>query len=229
MDLFRRLRLAPGGELISAEIMWPLYARITAQELGQSQILEFASPDDLFVIIDVTDTSDSEDSFVERMLGQGLEDAVITGALIAKNERERHDIWMIREESFLADKVHPHGFWYDISVPQNHLDDYTKGLFERVRAIDPGLMVFLFGHLGDGNLHLTVTCGKEIPALASPVTEAVFFGLSAIGGSISAEHGIGTEKKASLKRHGDPTKVALMQNIKQLLDPKGIMNPGKVL
>ena len=105
---------------------------------------------------------------------------------------------MIREESFLVDTLHPHGFWYDVSVPHSELETYAQGLFARVRDIDPELMVLLFGHLGDGNLHLTITCGKEMPALAGEVGEAVFYGLSAMGGSFSAEHGIGTEKMRSL-------------------------------
>ena len=136
---------------------------------------------------------------------------------------------MIREESFVADSVYPNGSWYDVSVPQSELDVYAHGLFSRIREIDPDLMIFLFGHLGDGNLHLTISSGRQMPELESEISEAVFHGLSAMGGSFSAEHGIGTEKKDYLLSHGDPAKVELMRDIKQLLNPKGIMNPGKVI
>lgn len=230
VHLFRRLHLNGSGSLLCAEIMWPDYARITAAALKNAQLLSFASDEDLFVLVEVSGSeTNAGEVYLTQSLEISLEAGEITGAIIAKNERERRDIWMIREESFLVDTLHPHGFWYDVSVPQSELETYAQGLFARVRDIDPELMVLLFGHLGDGNLHLTITCGKEMPALAGEVGEAVFYGLSAMGGSFSAEHGIGTEKMRSLLSQGDPTKVALMRDIKRLLDPKGILNPGKVI
>ena len=206
------------------------YAQVTAQALGKSAVLRFASPQDLFVIVDAAGSGgESGDSFLQQALSESLADGEISGALIAKNERESRDIWSIREDSFVADGVYPHGFWYDVSVPQNRLDSYAEGLFRTVREIDPGLKVFLFGHLGDGNLHLTITSGQQIPTLEGALSDAVFAGLAQMGGSFSAEHGIGIEKMQFLLSYGDPTKVDLMRHIKQVLDPKGIMNPGKVI
>ena len=138
-------------------------------------------------------------------------------------------MWLIREESFLCDKDYPHGYWFDISVPLDALDDYTEKLFSRVKAIRSDMKTFLFGHLADGNLHLTITCGKPMPELSADICDAVFADLPGLGGSFSAEHGIGLEKKSALATYGDPTKMALMHALKSLLDPKGIMNPGKVL
>ena len=138
-------------------------------------------------------------------------------------------MWLVREESWEADKAWPHGLWYDVSVPQGALDGYARGLFARIAAIDPGLKIFLFGHLGDGNMHLTVTSGREMPQLHDAVDAAVFEGLAACGGSFSAEHGIGLEKRTHLARLGDPAKLAVMRAIKRTLDPAGLMNPGKVI
>ena len=230
VHLFRRLRFNSKGSLLCAEIMWPDYAEITAVALKKTDILSFACDGDVFVLVEVSGgENDSGESCLTQSLGESFDAAEITGAIIAKNERERRDIWMIREESFAADTIYPHGFWYDVSVPQSELASYAQGLFARVRDINHELKILLFGHLGDGNLHLTITSGKEISALADEVTRAVFHGLSSMGGSFSAEHGIGTEKMHSLLIHGDPTKVALMRDIKNLLDPKGLMNPGKVI
>lgn len=230
MRLFRRLRFNSKGSLLCAEIMWPDYARITAAALKKTDVLSFACDDDVFVLVEVSGVeSISGESCLTRSLEESFGAREITGAIIAKNERERRDIWVIREESFVADTIYPHGLWYDISVPHSELASYVEGLFARVRDLDSELKVLLFGHLGDGNLHLTITSGKELKELAGAVTEAVFQGLSSMGGSFSAEHGIGTEKMHSLLIHGDPTKVALMREIKNLLDPKGLMNPGKVI
>ena len=103
-------------------------------------------------------------------------------------------------------------------------------LKRRVAAIDASLRVFLVGHLGDGNLHITVTRGTPLDAAEkSAVSEAVYRDLRQSGGAISAEHGIGLDKRDSLRRHGDPAKLAVMRTIKLALDPTGIMNPGKVI
>ena len=101
----------------------------------------------------------------------------------------------------------PHGFWYDVSVPQGALDGYARGLFDRVAASIPSCEVFLFGHLGDGNMHLTVTSGRQMPELHEAVDDAVYAGLAQAGGSFSAEHGIGLEKRAHLAARGDPAKL----------------------
>jgi FAD/FMN-containing dehydrogenase len=231
VKLFRRLRNRRDGELLSAELMWPDYARTTAEELRQASLLAF-EPDReaLFAIIEVADDeARGGEAFLERALGEGAEAEELRDAVIAKNRRERETIWMIREESFLCDRKYPHGFWYDISVPLAALDDYAGWLFARTGELDPDLKVFMFGHLGDGNLHLTVTRGREMSELAEQVSEAVYAGLAELGGSFSAEHGIGIEKRDALARHVPPEKLAIMRAVKQAIDPLGIMNPGKVL
>ncbi len=230
-SLFQRLRHNPEGNLLNAELMWPNYARTTAEQLELADMLDIAESDsDIFVVLDVSSGDEkSSIDFLEQSLSGLLSEGLITNALIAQNERERNNIWKIRDESFLCDKRYPHGLWYDISVPLNCLDVYTGGLFENIAKIDPGLKIFLFGHLGDGNLHLTVSSGEKCPQLAPAINDAVYTGLDDVGGSFSAEHGIGIEKIASLKKYCDPAKMRLMTAIKQSFDPKGIMNPGKVL
>ena len=230
-DAFRSLRSELGPSLLCAEIMWPDYCRTTASELELENLLEFApSTDDLFVVIDVGCTDPSSGTeILEQHLSRLLETNAISSALIAQSNREAEDFWKIREESFLCDKVYPHGFWYDVSVPQVALDSYTEGLFKRVEAVDPGLKVFLFGHLGDGNLHLTISSGEPCPEMGDAINQAVYEGLDEIGGSFSAEHGIGTEKVSSLAAYVDPQKYRMMSAVKQLFDPDGIMNPGKVI
>ena len=226
---FRRLRNRADGELLAAEIMWPGYARTTAGRLGEAEVLAFEpDPDAVFVLFEVTD-SEGGGSFLERALGACFEAGEARNAVIAKNRRERDTIWSIREESFLCDREYPHGYWFDVSVPLGQLAGYADRLFARIGEIRPDLKLFMFGHLGDGNLHLTVTSGREMPELAEPISEAVYADLAALGGSFSAEHGIGIDKLEELDRYASAEKLAMMRTIKAAVDPQGIMNPGKVL
>ena len=87
----------------------------------------------------------------------------------------------------------------------------------------------MMGHLGDGNMHLTITAGKPLPDHYDAVCDAVYKGLAEIGGSFSAEHGIGLEKRAALVDHGSSVKLDMMRAVKAALDPQNIMNPGKII
>lgn len=228
--LFRRLRNAPGPDLLAAEILWPDFARITAHGLGLDALVAFAPRESVFLLVEVAGNDPQEAAeHLEAHLAEAIEAGEAQDAVLAKNAEERRRMWLIREESWEADKAMPHGFWYDVSVPQGKLDGYARALFARAGELDPAMKVFLFGHLGDGNMHLTVTTGREMPELHDAVDAAVFAGLAECGGSFSAEHGIGLEKRAHLARRGNPAKLALMRSIKQALDPLGIMNPGKVI
>ena len=230
-QMFQRLRADSSCQLLSAEIMWPLYAKTTAQELKFTKLLSFIEEDDgLFVLIEFSaeENGDSIDR-AESILANLLDNELISNALIAKNAADAKDFWAIREESFLCDKKYPHGYWFDISVPLNHLDTYTENLFEKIKCINPNLKVFLFGHLGDGNLHLTVSSGHPCPGLESQINTAVYEDLNNLGGSFSAEHGIGNQKILSLEKYADPLKLEVMRAVKTVIDPNGIMNPGKVI
>ena len=223
---FKRLQAIFGENLLSAEIMWKDYFVTICQELefeGRFGNLQ----GDTYFIADVAVPQD--DNRLLEVLGESLEVGEISDAVIAKNEQERNDIWRVREESFLIDKAYPGGCWFDISIPLSELDSFVKESTSRVGAIDPALKVFVMGHLGDGNLHYTIAKDEPVDHLYSDIATALYTGLSAIGGSFSAEHGIGTEKRSSMSKFVDPTKLSLMRAIKATIDPMNIMNPGKVL
>jgi len=231
LRLMHRFRLAANAELLCVEIMWPDYARVTAAELGKDSLLAFApDADSLFVILDVASGHDDAGrEHLEQTLTAAFESSEITGAVVAKNERERAEFWLVRDESFLCDRRYPHGFWYDVSVPHRFLDDYVRELFRQVHVIHVEFKIFLFGHLGDGNLHLTVSAGRPLPELETAVEQAVYNGLEQMGGSFSAEHGIGTHKRAALVRNVSQEKLDIMREIKRLFDPNNVMNPAKIL
>ena len=224
--LFARLRAAAGDRLRAVEAMWRDYALVSGRETGAGALMRFLEgPGEVFVIVG---TAGGEEQ-LGTWLAEAAEAGEVLDAVVAGSGRERDAIWKVREDSWSIDRAFPGGLWFDVSVPLALLDDYVGGLRARVAGVDPRLRVFAMGHLGDGNLHLTITRGEPAAHLADPVSAAVYHGLAEAGGSFSAEHGIGLEKRASLAFYGAPEKLAVMRALKEVLDPNGIMNPGKVL
>ena len=208
-------------DLLHAELMWHKYAATVAAEIGLSHVLPFRDAP-AYLLLELS----AEQDALDTLFGH----PAILDAIIPKNERERADIWRIREESFIVDNTVPHCQWFDISVPHSRIDETVAGIETRLKALDPDIGIWLMGHLGDGNLHYTIGNGQPMDAARkTAIADAVYSGLKSIGGSFSAEHGIGTEKRASLAKHSDPEKLRLMHAIKTAFDPQGIMNPGKVL
>ncbi len=228
VETLARLRPQFAGELLCAEAMWRDYAVTVAADLGLQQVFGFTDAP-LYVLFEFSSSEkvaleQIENAFVDELTADRVIDVVF-----AKNEREGQDIWRVREDSFAIDRQFPHGFWFDISVPLEKLDDYMTAMQTRVAAVNPELRVFAISHLADGNIHLTISSGCKMPEIANILSEAVYEGLSAMGGSFSAEHGIGTDKMTSLGKQANPAKLSLMSKIKQAFDPLNIMNPGKVL
>ena len=105
----------------------------------------------------------------------------------------------------------------------------SKAFIEETAAVSPDLRVFLIAHLGDGNIHATISAGKPVDSLKQAIDSAVYEGIANAGGSFSAEHGIGIDKRAALVREVSSGRYQLMQRVRAAFDPNGILNPGKVL
>ena len=123
---------------------------------------------------------------------------------------------------------------HDISVPVDSIPAFIETVVQDLKALIPDLRPFVFGHLGDGNLHFNVQApegadGSAFLKHADDVHEIVYRHIAAFHGSISAEHGIGSLKLKSLPKYKDPTALAWMRQIKRTLDPKGTLNPGRVV
>lgn len=228
---FRGLRRAPGLRLLRGEVMWRAYARAVAAATGLERVLGFAEAP-VYALYEVTPRDPAADA--AQLAMACLEDSFTAGgvldAVMAGNARERDEIWRIREDSFALERILPHGLWYDVSVPLAGLDAYAAASAAGLAALDPDFRFYLFGHLGDGNLHITAGTGRSLASeQVKAVDTVVYRGLKAAGGAISAEHGVGIEKRASLRAHGNPQKLRLMAAIKRAIDPEGLMNPGKVI
>ncbi len=171
---------------------------------------------------------------LESILAGALEDGVIADAVIAASEAQAAALWQIREAVPEAQRAAGASIKHDISVPVSRVPEFLKRATETVEAEMPGIRVMAFGHLGDGNIHFNLSQPEDMDA-------DVFLGqwrrfndmvhdlVHEMDGSFSAEHGIGTLKKDDLVHYKSAVELELMRTLKEALDPKGIMNPGKVL
>jgi FAD/FMN-containing dehydrogenase len=217
------------GRLLRAEIMWRAYADTVAQDVGLDDLVA-SFPGQVLVLFEHSGKTQPDAQAVQQeILVPLMESGTIGHAIIAQNDRQASDFWRIREESWAVERQWPGGYWYDVSVPLNALDQYVCELKEDLKAIAADIHFSCMGHMGDGNLHITVSAPRGNRPDKALVDVAVYSSLKAKGGSFSAEHGIGLEKMQALAVYGDPAKLAMARAIKQALDPDNLMNPGKVL
>ena len=225
----RACKGASAFDVLQTEIMWRNYAATVAQEIGLSHVLDFCDAP-VYLIVELAARDEEPDEALHTLFAQAPLQKAMRDCVVASNEKQRAEIWRIREESFVVDNTVPHCSWFDISVPLDRIDETIDRIEARINLIDPDIGIWVMGHLSDGNLHYTIGNGQpQSDARRSAIADAVYHDLKSIGGSFSAEHGIGTDKRASLAKHSDPEKLRLMREIKRAFDPQGIMNPGKVL
>ncbi len=223
------LEAQSGLQLEGCELMWADFFRDSARAHGfDTGWLEGQTPAVLLVEVS-GDTGDSARDGLESALAWIWEDAGITSGLVAQSLTQAQKFWQLREEAEFIYREHRDAPSYDISVPPGSLDAYVAGLRQRLTAVDPKLGAYVYGHMADGNLHLSITHAGAVDAAARHAIEAALYeGVQAMGGSFSAEHGVGTDKRAAYLQHADPVKRALGVAIKRLLDPGLLFNPGKV-
>jgi FAD/FMN-containing dehydrogenase len=170
----------------------------------------------------------------EPRLAEALAEAAVLDAALAASEAQAEDFWRLRDSIAEAERQSGPAAKHDISVPVGTMGAFMTGAAETVEARFAGTRVIAFGHLGDGNVHFNVQAPPGAPATwpdtaGAEVTRLVHDLVAAAGGSISAEHGIGQAKVAELARLADPARLGALRAIKRALDPKGIMNPGKLV
>jgi FAD/FMN-containing dehydrogenase len=187
-----------------------------------------------YVLMELSSSRDDARIALEAILAQGLEDEIVDDAVMAANLSQRQAFWKLRDEMSAAQKPEGGSIKHDISVPVAAVPAFIAEADAAVTKLIPGSRPVPFGHLGDGNIHYNVS--QPIGANAADylarwheVNAVVFAIVMRMGGSISAEHGIGVLKRDELADVKDKVAIELMRGIKAMLDPLGIMNPGKVL
>jgi len=168
---------------------------------------------------------------VESMLAEAVEAGEAEAALLAQNTNQMADFWALRENISAARRGEGAQVSHDVSVPVSRTPEFLARADAVVAQACPGARVVAFGHMGDGNFHYAVVepHGAQAQFPAAAITAAVLELAVALGGSISAEHGIGAARTAELARFKDAQSLALMRTLKQALDPQGVMNPRVLL
>src|SRR6059058_2803448 len=187
-----------------------------------------------YVLMELSSSRDDASAALESILAKGMEEGIVDDAVIAANLSQRAGFWKLRDEMWAAQKPEGGSIKHDISVPVVAVPDFIEQANAAVVKLIPGARPVPFGHLGDGNIHYNVSqpVGSdpaEFLARWHEVNAVVFDIVRRMGGSISAEHGIGVLKRDELPLVKDKVAMQLMREIKAMLDPLGIMNPGKVL
>jgi len=219
---------ALGGTLSAFEVMWNDFYRLIVGD-GDSHGLPLNPSHGFYVLIESTGGhEDADKARFEGALEEAFDEELIVDAVIAQSKQQREDLWAIRDDiEGLVKGLFP-PITYDISLGIPQMDDYVDEVRQQLTERWPDSRMVVFGHLGDGNIHLVLTVGSleenEVHAVESIVYEA----LGRRQGVISAEHGIGLEKREYLKHSRSEEEIALMKTLKHALDPKGILNPGKI-
>ena len=241
------------GQLNAFEVIWNPFYRLATDATIEGTVkppLETNYP--IYVIAESQGNDERKDyQQFEQTMADALSEELVADAVLAQSEKERQTIWQIRENVDLV-LSHSPVFVYDISLPIQAMQTYLDHLESALKQQWPQCVFYAYGHMADGNLHISVApapenFGQNSVSYGSITNESnghsaskthsdwhklcnnmVYDPLKALGGSISAEHGIGLAKKSYLAISRSNEEIALMKNLKQAMDPRNILNPGKI-
>jgi D-lactate dehydrogenase (cytochrome) len=233
--LHSRARLGLGDELIALELIGrPALALVLSHIPDTRDPLPGEWP--WYVLLEIASAREqaSVEEDLETFLGEALQSGLVKDGVLAHSRAQREEFWRLRHSIPEAQKLAGASIKHDISVPVSRVAEFLREAGQRATAMLPGVRLVTFGHLGDGNLHFNLNPPERMEAEAflrlwqtlSAEVHAIAVGL---GGSFSAEHGIGLLKVRELQRLRGGVELELMKTLKRALDPVGIMNPGKVL
>ncbi len=230
ITVLRRLEAGLSGRLSSFELMWEsFYQCITEANLPQRpRPLPSGSP--FYALVEALGSNAEDDAAqFQRELEKVMETGLITDAVIASSEREREGLWAVREEMELGLAGCRPFYSFDVSMALAAMPAFSVAAEKNLRQVYPNASVMFYGHAGDGNLHAIVSVGEAGKEVQKAVDTAIFDAVRDVGGSIAAEHGIGQSRAPFLAWTRSPEELALMKMLKHALDPKNILNPGRLL
>jgi FAD/FMN-containing dehydrogenase len=233
--LYSAARQQLGDEMVAFELLPRIALDMVLTHIpGSRDPLADASA--WYVLLELAGARDQDvlDSALTAFLADQLKHGLIQDGVVAGSGAQRAALWSLRHAVSEAQKKAGASIKHDISVPVSRIPQFLAAADAEVKARVPGIRPVPFGHLGDGNLHYNLSQPERMDAQAfldlwPLLNEAVHSIAVSMGGSFSAEHGIGFLKTGELERLSSPIKLELMRQIKAALDPRGIMNPGKVL
>jgi len=224
--LWNRMRALP--EIVSFEAMWPAFYDYVASHTP-GVVAPFAGDGSFAVLIECATSAPLGDAreALETALEDAIDMALVDDAALATSERQARDLWTLREG--LAIDALPHLVNFDVSLPTGELGLFAERCEGALRALWPDIVCLFFGHVGDGNVHIGVSLAGMRDSDADAIDRCVYAVVREMGGSVSAEHGIGMLKRAYLGHTRGEAEIGLMRRLKAALDPAGLLNPGKVL
>jgi len=225
------------GELVALELMSRSELEIVLRHIPGSQC-PLGRRGQWQLLVELSAAADAEalaaqlDACVEGLIASGA----VLDAVVASSEKQRAQLWHLRHNVTEANKREGMGLTHDIAVPVYRIPDFIEQAGAMLRERHPGAEVVIVGHIGDGNLHYIAMLSHaawaalpDQPAYQQRLAHELYDIAVPMGGTFSAEHGIGSLHLQEMRRYKDPVEIELMQQVKALLDPKGIMNPGRVL
>lgn len=230
ISFLRHAQKQLGGMLSSFEVMWPDFHDLVTQRLHNMRA-PLPNATGLHLLIEAEGNDQQLDmKRFTATLEMALENGWVADAVIAQSMKEREELWRVRDAVSEFPLMWSPYCGYDVSLPIGQIGEFVERLQKELRARFPECEYVHFGHIGDSNLHVGVHLAEKWGLFPEPQIDAcVYRLLREYGGSVSAEHGIGTHKKAYLGHSRKPEEMALMATIKNALDPFNLLNPGKVL
>lgn len=226
LAVLQRMQGRFGNSVAAFELMWDNFVQASVQ--WQQLQAPLAERHPLLALIDVDGKDEASlREAVEAALGDAMEAGEVVDAVIAQSQTQAKTLWKLREApAELNTQMHP-PVNFDVSLPQAEIGRFAAAIQAAFDARWPGHHTLFFGHVGDGNLHVS-TDGATVGGACEAVEAELYRVVGTFHGSVSAEHGIGLHKKPFLALSRTPQELAAMRAIKAALDPLGLMNPGKV-
>ena len=223
-NLLKHLDSELGGTLSAFELMWNNYYKLVTTRPAKNTA-PMAQDYPFYVLVEAIGCDADR---MENILADAWEQGIVVDAVIAQSESQRMQLWGIRDDVGQLNRFTPN-FAFDVSLRVSHMIDYINEVNRRLEESFPNMVNYIYGHMGDGNLHFLVCPGEGDNSLRHDVEACVYEPLVEIAGSVSAEHGVGLEKKPWLNISRSVEEIDLMRRMKLALDQKGILNPGKIL
>ncbi|MCC8969172.1 FAD-binding oxidoreductase [Bradyrhizobium brasilense] len=218
-----------GGELTAFEVMWNEYYRLIVKRV-KGVVGPLRADHPFYVLIEASsDDADRINADLEKLLETAMRENIIIDATLSTSNASAAAIWRVRDSSLELARTFPYAarIALDVSLAIDRMDEYVKAIGARIRAIDSGAFAIVFGHAGDGNLHVSLH-HEHTPHKREDLEKLAYQITSEFGGSISAEHGIGILKRPYLMMSRTLEEIETMRILKRALDPNNILNQGRI-
>ena len=229
LDLLNAVQAATGGAVEAFEFMPAAYMDRLGRAKPDLACPFPAQPVNILIETATTIPDDDPAARLEAALSAALERGAIAEAVIASSEAQRRKLWSMREAAAEITFTTSNIVDCDVALPLDRLAGFLSAMTGRLAARDPSAEELSIAHLGDGNIHYTAYPSRDDEALRAAIRADVAELAVSLGGSFSAEHGVGLSKRATMAALKDPVALAAMRAVKAALDPAGLLNPGKIL